>query len=128
MMKSSSKPLCVRARFLKSTTECWWRPRTTQTCHLSGTPPEFKSCLTRALEDHREVEECKTEMLAEVFSPPTSLAQHLAMMVVAVEVTVVVMEEDTVEDMVEVVEAGPDPGLAVDGEEITTGTPGLTEG
>ena len=73
------------------------------------------------------VEECKTEMLEEDFSQPTSLAQHLAMMVEVVEVMVADMEEDMEEDMVEV-EAGPDPGLAVVGEETTTGTPGLTEG
>ena len=69
-------------------------------------------------------EECQTEMLEEDFSRPTSLAQHLAMMVEAVEAMVADMEED----MVEVVEAGPGLGLEVVGEEITTGTPGLTEG
>ena len=77
------------------------------------------------------VEECKTEMLEEDFSRPTSLAQHLAMMAEVVEVMVADMEEGMVEDMVEdmvEVEAGPDPGLAVVGAEITTGTPGLTEG
>ena len=71
-----------------------------------------------------EEEECRTEMLAEGFSRPTSLAQHLAMMVEVAEV----MVADTVEDMAEAVEADPDPGLVVVGEEITTGTPGLTEG
>ncbi len=71
-----------------------------------------------------EEEECRTEMLAEGFSRPTSLAQHLAMMVEVAEV----MVADTVEDMAEAVEADPDPGLVVVGEETTTGTPGLTEG
>ena len=89
--------------------------------------PEFKSYRTRAQEDRRVVEECKTEMLEEDFSRPTNLAQHLAMMAEVVEVMVADMEEGMVEDMVEV-EAGPDPGLAVVGAEITTGTPGLTEG
>ena len=75
-----------------------------------------------------EEEECRTEMLAEGFSRPTSLAQHLAMMVEVAEVMVADTVEDMEEDMEEVVEAGPDPGLAVVGEEITTGTRGLTEG
>ena len=70
-----------------------------------------------------EEEECKTEILEEEeeegegFSRPTSLAQHLAM-------TVEVTEADTVGE----VEADLGPGLAVGGEEIMTGTPGLTEG
>ena len=68
-----------------------------------------------------EEEECKTEILEEGeeegFSRPISLAQHLAMTV-----------EVTVADTVEEVEADLGPGLAAGGEEITTGTPGLTEG